>query len=294
MSPFSWLPSNRVPSQRWNARRRCKPAVEELEGRAVPSGLPSPDHIVVVVEENKAYGQIVGSTSAPYINSLINGPNAALFTNSFALTHPSLPDYLQLFSGSDQGVTNDNPPMPFSTPNLGAELLGSGRTFASYAESMPSVGYTGMSSGNYVRRHVPSVFWQGGATNGIPAADNQPFTSFPTDLSTLPTVAYVIPNLVNDMHNGPVAQGDAWLQRNLGGYVQWAQSHNSLLVVTFDEDDSSMSNQIPTLFYGAHVKTGSYSERITHYTMLRTLESLYGLACTGSSCSVSAISDIWN
>jgi acid phosphatase len=96
------------------------------------------------------------------------------------------------------------------------------------------------------------------------------------------------------MHDCSVSTGDTWLKNHLGGYATWAKTHNSLLLVTFDEDDSSASNRIPTLFYGAHVKTGSYSEHITHYTVLRTLESLYRLGCVANSCSVSAISDIWN
>jgi len=102
------------------------------------------------------------------------------------------------------------------------------------------------------------------------------------------------PNLCNDMHDCSVSTGDTWLKNNLGAYATWAKTHNSLLLVTFDEDDHSANNRIPTLFYGAHVATGSYAEHITHYTVLRTLESLNGLGCTGNSCSVSPISDIWN
>lgn len=96
------------------------------------------------------------------------------------------------------------------------------------------------------------------------------------------------------MHDCSVTTGDTWLKNNLGAYATWAKAHNSLLVVTFDEDDRSANNRIATVFYGAHVATGSYAEHITHYTVLRTLESLNGLGCVANSCSVSAISDIWN
>ena len=106
-------------------------------------------------------------------------------------------------------------------------------------------------------------------------------------------MSIVVPNLC-DMHDCSVSTGDTWLKNHLSAYATWAKANNSLLVVTFDEDDHSASNRIATVFYGAHVATGSYSEHITHYTVLRTLETLNGLDCTSNSCSVSAISDIWN
>ncbi len=251
------------------------------------AALPTLDHIVVVIEENHAYHEIIGSSSAPYINSLAN--NGAKMTQSFAVTHPSEPNYLALYSGSTHGLTSDSCPHTYSSENLGHQLIAAGRTFTGYSESMPSDGYTGCTSGNYARKHNPWVNF----TN-VPASSNLRFSRFPTDFTTLPTISVVVPNLCDDMHDCSVATGDTWLKNNISGYATWAKAHNSLLVVTWDEDDSSQSNQIPTLFYGAHVATGSYSEHITHYTVLRTLESLYGLACTGSSCSVSAITDIWN
>src|SRR5205814_3011695 len=130
-------------------------------GQAQP--IPTPDHIVVLIEENHSFSEIIGSASAPYINSLAS--QGALLTNSFAVTHPSQPNYLALFSGSTQGSTSDNTPtnLPFTTPNLGAQLLGAGRTFTGYSESMPSVGYTGdnaAGASGYWRKHNPWVNWQ--------------------------------------------------------------------------------------------------------------------------------------
>ena len=78
-----------------------------------------------------------------------------------------------------------------------------------------------------------------------------------SDYASLPTVAFVIPNLDNDMHDGTIAQGDAWLNNNLSAYAAWAKGNNSLLVVTWDEAENSESNQIPTIFFGANVRTGS-------------------------------------
>jgi phosphatidylinositol-3-phosphatase len=251
------------------------------------AALPSYAHIVVVVEENHSYSEVIGNSNAPYITSLAN--NGAKMTQSFAVTHPSQPNYLALFSGSTQGITDDSCPHTFSSQNLGHQLSNAGKTFKGYSESMPSDGYTGCTSGNYARKHNPWVDF-----SNVPSSSNLRFADFPSTFSDLPKVSFVIPNLCNDMHDCSVSTGDTWLKNHLGAYATWAKANNSLLVVTFDEDDHSASNRIPTLFYGAHIATGSYSEHISHYTVLRTLESLNGLGCTGNSCSVSAITDIWN
>jgi len=251
--------------------------------------LPRPAHVVVVMEENHSYSEIIGSSSAPYINSLAS--QGALFTHSYAVTHPSQPNYLAFFSGSNQGVTSDSCPHTFTKGNLGSELLGAGFTFTGYSESLPKAGSTVCTSGAYARKHSPWINF----TN-VPSSANQPFSSFPgsSSYSTLPTVSFVIPNLNDDMHDGTIQQGDTWLKNNIDAYAQWAKKNNSLLIVTWDEDDSSQSNQIPTIFVGQSVKAGSYSETINHYNVLRTLEDMYGLAALGSSANASAISDCWN
>ncbi len=260
--------------------------------------VPTPDHVVVVVLENHGYSTIIGSADAPYINSLYADTFGALFTQSHGVTHPSQPNYMYLFSGDNQNVILDFTPisllLPFSTPNLGASLLQNGRTFVGYSEDLPSVGYTGDQSGDYHRKHNPWVNWQDGTTNGIPAALNQPLTAFPTNFNNLPTLSFVIPNQQNDMHDGTVAQCDAWMQNHLGAYVQWAHSHNSLLIVTFDEDEGLIgSNQIPTIFNGQMVKHGQYSETIDHNNVLRTLEDMYGLPYAGQSATAVPITDCW-
>jgi len=205
------------------------------------------------------------------------------------VTHPSEPNYLALYSGSTQGLTDDSCPHTYTGENLGHQLIAAGKTFKGYSESMPSDGYTGCTSGRYARKHNPWVNF----TN-VPSSSNLRFSVFPTDFTTLPKVSIVVPNLCSDMHDCSVPTGDTWLKNHLDGYATWAKTHNSLLLVTFDEDDHSASNRVPTLFSGAHVATGSYAEHITHYTVLRTLQSLTGVACAGNSCSVSPISDIWN
>jgi phosphatidylinositol-3-phosphatase len=251
------------------------------------AALPRPDHVVIVVLENHAYGEVIQNSKAPYISSLAT--SGATLTQSFAVTHPSQPNYLALFSGSTQGLTSDSCPHTYSSANLGQELIAAGKTFIGYSESMPSDGYTGCTSGRYARKHNPWVNF----TN-VPASANLRYTRFPTDFTRLPTVSFVIPNLCNDMHDCSVATGDTWVRSNLDGYVQWAKTHNSVLLLTFDEDDFSASNRIPTLFVGQPVQPGSYSTRVNHYSILRTLLDMYGLPCVGSACSATPLTTIWN
>ncbi|MGA9173593.1 MAG: alkaline phosphatase family protein [Thermoactinomyces sp.] len=250
------------------------------------SSIPRPNHVVIVVEENHSYNEIIGNPSAPYINSLAK--QGANFTASFGVEHPSEPNYLDLFSGSNQGVTDDSCPHTFSTANLGSNLLTAGFTFGGYSEDMPSVGYTGCNYNKYYRKHNPWVNF----TN-IPSSANMPFTSFPSNFNDLPTISFVIPNQNNDMHDGSISQADTWLKQHLDSYVQWAKTNNSLLIVTWDEDDNTQNNQIPTIFIGPMVKPGNYSEKINHFNVLRTLEDMYGLSYVGKSSTATPITDIW-
>lgn len=260
--------------------------------------LPQPDHVVVVIEENHTNSQVIGNPSAPYINALAASATfqAAYFTSYYAVTHPSQPNYLALFSGSTQGVTDDSCPLTFSSPNLAGALATAGFTFAGYSEDLPALGSlvcNAGGSGGYWRKHNPWADWQ--ESGSLPATINRPFTDFPPgpDYSTLPTLSIVVPDQDHDMHDGTVAQADTWLQSNLDGYLQWAQSHNSLLILTWDEDDSSSSNRIPTLFIGPMVCPGTYGELTGHYGCLRTLEDMYGLAYLGNSAAAAPITDCW-
>jgi phosphatidylinositol-3-phosphatase len=253
-----------------------------------PAGtVPRPDHVVVVVLENEDAGAVIGSPDAPYINTLAAG--GAVMTQSHAVRHPSQPNYIALFSGSTHRVRDDACTHTFGGDNQASEMLAAGFTFMSYAEDLPSAGSTVCSSGQYFRKHAPWTDF----TN-VPPEVQQPFSAFPSDYSSLPDVSWVIPNVCNDMHSCSVATGDAWLRNNLGGYAQWALEHNSLLVLTFDEDDKDGGdNQIPTIFYGAQVAPGSYDEHITHYNVLRTMEDMYGVPHLGKARKAKPITDIW-
>jgi len=256
--------------------------------------LPVPDHIVILIEENHGYSQVIGSSSAPYINALANDPMSTLFTQAYGIEHPSQPNYLDLFSGGNQGVTNNNVPSAhFTTPNLARELLNVGKTFISYSQNLPSVGYDGASSGKYMRKHNPVANWMGTGTNQVPASLNQPFTAFPSDYTILPTVSFVIPDQDYDMHDGTIAAADLWFYNNLNGYVQWAKTHNSLFIIIFDEDDGNYNNRIPMIFTGPMVKGGTLSTTYNHYNVLRTIEDMYGTTHAGNAASAASIHGCW-
>jgi hypothetical protein len=249
--------------------------------------LPVPDHVLIVVLENHDFEQIIGAEDAPYINSL--AADGALFAGSHAITHPSQPNYLWLFSGSDQGVTTNECPLTFSSENLGHLLLAASLGFAGYSEDLPAEGSTVCFSGQYVRRHSPWVDF-----SNVPASANKPFTAFPSQYGTLPTVSFVIPNQQHNMHDGSVSAGDTWLRQHVGGFVRWAFANNSLLVLTFDEDDVSIDNHIATVFIGPMVQPGSFGETIDHVDVLRTIEDMYGLPHAGASGVATPITDVWN
>lgn len=252
----------------------------------VVNRMPRPNRVVVVVMENRSYADIVGNRQAPYINAL--AARGALLTRSYALTHPSEPNYLALFSGSTQGVTNDSCPHAFSAANLGLALLRGHRSFAGYSEGLPSTGSRTCGRGAYARKHNPWVDFP-----SVPASANRPFASFPRVFAALPHLSFVIPNLTDDMHDGTVRTGDRWLQNHLGGYATWARSHNSLLVLTWDEDNYHQGNHIATVIAGAHVRPGRYNERVNHYRVLRTLTELERVRPVGHSAAAHPVTSIW-
>lgn len=251
--------------------------------------LPRPDHVVVVIEENRGYSQIMNMrNSNSYIHALAR--RGVLFTESYGVTHPSQPNYLALFSGSTQGVVTNSCQHVFDNDNLASSLLAAGFSFASFSESLPAVGDLSCSSGAYQRKHNPVANWQG---TRLPAELNQRFADFPKDLSRLPTVSFVIPDQDNDMHDGSFEAADEWLKKHIDPYVEWAMKHNSLLILTWDEDDGREGNHIVTILVGPMVKAGSADQRIDHYNVLRTLLDIYSLPAFGASRNAEAIRNIW-
>jgi phosphatidylinositol-3-phosphatase len=255
---------------------------------------PQYRHVVVVVLENHTFKQVVGSPNAPFINSkLVKG--GVTITNAYGEQHPSQPNYYWLFSGSNQGITTDDPPWPssdpgpvFTTNNLWVELSDRfpEHFFLGFVDSGTPKPITDFytDTTNYATKHVP---WLGFANinNGNPSGVTRDFgTSFPKttkEFDALPTVSFVIPALNHDMHDynstgDPVSNpvnsaravrnGDRWLGLNLWKYAQWAKANESLLIVTTDED-STVDWETPRIDDGNGVNGGVNPEGLTAWNL---------------------------
>jgi acid phosphatase len=253
---------------------------------AAAADVPHPAHVVVVVEENRTQREVIGSASAPYLTAVAKG--GALFADAHGETHPSLPNYFALFAG----LTNDNGDgcpatgISPSAPNLASELLAVGLTFAAYSEALPATGFRGCAAGTYARKHAPWVHF----TN-VPQALHRPLGAL-RSYDDLATVTFIIPDVDDDMHDGTVRMGDDWAKSHLAPLLRWADAHDTLVIVTWDEGFDA-TNSIPTFFAGPMVRPGRYRERVDHYRLLRTIEEMYGLAPTGRAVAAAPIGDCW-
>lgn len=261
----------------------------EVAAVVAPKLPPSPSHVIVIVEENKEYDDIAGTRSAPYLNDLI--ARGASFTRSYGVAHPSQPNYLALFAGVTNTDGDHCPPGGIATnaPNLATELRSAHLTFAGYSEDLPQAGSRACWAGQYGRKHVPWADFD----NVLPS-ENLPLTALPADYSRLPTVSFIVPNMVDDMHSASIARGDTWLRTHVSPIIDWAMKHNTLVIVTWDESDDAIDNHIPTIFVGPMVKPGRYDAPITHYRVLRTVEDMYGLPHAGHSATVPPITGVWS
>lgn len=235
-------------------------------------------HVVWIMLENVGYS-IIGSSHAPYFNQLAS--RCALATNYFAVSHPSLPNYIALTSGSTQGIGDDGEPSshPLSSPSIFSQL---GSNWRSLVESMPSP-CDPVTNGQYAARHNPAVYYTAIHPN---CRLNDVPMSLPLDLSASFTM--IVPNICDDMHSCPVSVGDAWLRRIVPLVVKSPQYQSRALVlfITFDENDSAPSNQVPTLVIAPSVPRGArVSTRFTHYSLLKTTEMLLHVGQLGQAKS---------
>ncbi len=242
------------------------------------------DHVFVIVMENRSYDQVWNVASGPYITSLGNA--GGLASNYFAITHPSLPNYLDLFGGSSYGITNDCSPSTscsVSAPNLADNLDAAGLSWKGYFESMPST--CGMAnSGQYAVRHNPFVYFDDIRLDPARCdAHVVPYARLAGDLasnSTTPNFVWISPNVCNDMHDCSVATGNGWLGSNVPPILASPACtvDRCLLIVMFDEDDGSQNNQVLTIFAGSAAQAGVVSTtRHDHFDVLRTIEDFFGL-----------------
>ena len=277
----------------------CSGAAERDQVRAEPiaseiGGNVSFGRVVVIVFENQPPSAVLGNPSAPTFNRLAG--RYATLTNYSALTHPSLPNYLALVSGSTQGITSDCTDCTVAGRNLADTLERAGGSWKTYAQGLPRPGFTGASAGGYAKRHNPLLYFRDVLERPDRLRRVVPLSYFTRDLAgnALPDFSLVVPDLCHDMHDCPVATGDAWLDRFLQPLLGSSALRNGVIFVVFDEDDEAHGNQVTALALGPLVRPGSHTpQRLDHYALLRTIEDGLGLPLLGQSASARPINGIW-
>jgi hypothetical protein len=269
---------------------------------------PSYQHVIWIWFENHSYSDIIGSSSAPYFNSVASECGVA--TNYHNLSHPSLPNYVGATSGLDvSSLRKFDPDCDPSKEcsSAGSSIFGQGETWKAYEESMPSQ-CAPSDSGEYAVRHNPPPYFTALTTC---AADDVPYTQLATDLASnaLPAFSFITPNLIDDMHDGTIAQGDAWLNNNLPMILASPEytSGTTAVFVTFDEGTGGESPEdcsANTADNSCHVLTevispstpaGSTSATLfNHYSLLATTEQLLGLPALGEAASAATMTAVFN
>jgi len=261
-------------------------------------GVPQAGHVFIVTEENHDYADAIDSSSMPYLDSLAR--QYGLATQYYANTHPSIGNYFML--GTGQIITNDD---SYSTimavDNVVRRLLAAGKTWKSYAEDIPSVGYTGADVGGYARKHNTFALLSDVANDSIQRRNLVPFTQFASDLAngTLPDYSNIVPNLCNDAHDCPLATADSWLRTHIAPLLASATfQQDGLLVITFDESDSDNAHgggRIAWVVVSPKAKRGYQSTTLyQHQSTLRlTLEALGITLFPGAAAAAPAMSDFF-
>lgn len=258
-------------------------------GRSVP-------HVMVIMEENRGYAATLGSCSAdPYFCSL--AARYASATSWYGISHPSAPNYLAIDSGSTQGIASDCTPDgggcgPFAAPDLGAQLSSAGIPCVAYMEGMPSACDRVGGSGGYAEKHDPFMYFLGNrgkacATHMLPyQGANDMVTTL--DSGAPPDFVWITPNLQDDMHDGSVARGDAWLRSNVSAVLSSAWfANDGTLIITMDENDAAQSGsccgnasggRVPMVVISAKAQgRGAINMPGDHYATLRSIEDVFAL-----------------
>ncbi len=210
--------------------------------------VPRVNHVFVVVEENHSYSSVVGSSSMPYLNSLIS--KYGLATKYYANTHPSIGNYFELTTGKII-TNNDSYSSIVTSDNIVRHLMTAGRTWKSYAEGLPYTGYTGGNTGLYIKHHNPFAYFSDVADSSNERMNLVPFSHFSTDLTnhTLPNYSFIIPNACDDAHSCSLSTADYWLKTHIAPLLASSTFQNGgLLVIVFDESYST-----DTAYGGGHV-----------------------------------------
>jgi acid phosphatase len=257
-------------------------------GALAQDDTPRPAHVVLIVFENKEEGQVLGSRAAPTFTALAR--RYVRLTNYYAVTHPSLPNYLALVSGQTHGIRRDCTRCVVDAPNLADTLDAAGRTWKTCAEGLPRPGYTGAASGRYVKKHVPFLYFRDVASNVARRNQVVPLRQLKADLErgTLPDFALVVPDLCHSMHDCPVRSGDRWLHGHVPPLLALP---DTVVFVTFDEGAwGAGGNHVAALALGTAVRPAArIAQKTGHYGLLRTIEDAWELPSLGHS----AINGLW-
>lgn len=260
-------------------------------GESAQPQVPAFDHVVVVVLENKERGKVLGNPNAPAFNAFAR--KGAVLRAYRAVTHPSLPNYLALVSGSTHGISSDCTRCTVGGRSLADTLEARKLTWKAYAEGLPRVGWTGPSRGRYAKKHVPFLYFRRVLTSPARLRRIVPLAQLTRDRASgrLPNFALVVPNLCHGMHDCTVATGDAWLKRFLPPLLKLP---GTAVFVVFDESDTADPG-VPALALGSLVRARSYSTSpMSHYALLRTIEQGFGLPLLGRSARATPITGIWS
>jgi acid phosphatase len=255
------------------------------------SALPAFSHVFTIIFENHEYSQIIGSSSAPYINSLAT--QYGLATNYTGVAHHSLPNYMAL-TGGEPVFTTDCVGCTTPARNVFDEAVDGGRRWKAYMESMPTVCGT-TDTTLYAQKHNPFVHYDDVVTNATRCANHVvPFTQFATDLKAgaLPDYVWITPNMCNDMHNCSIATGDKWLSTVVPQIINSAAFQNSVIFIVWDEGTTNTGGggQVPALVVSPFTPAGfRWAGALDHYDLLRTIEDAWKLAPLGQSASATAM-----
>ena len=268
-------------------------ALASVPAASAGAKVPAFDHVVVLVFENREASSVLGVRTAPTFNAYAR--RYANLTRYYAVTHPSLPNYLALVSGSTQGITSNCTSCVVDTKSLADTVEASGRTWKTYAEGLPSPGYLGPFRGRYAKKHNPFAYFRSVAANPARRRQIVPLPQLSADLEagSLPNFSLVVPDLCNSMHDCAVSVGDAWLRRQAGRLLNLP---NTVVFVIFDEGSTSRGGGGLTaaLALGTAARPGAQYTQVTgHYGLLRTIEEAWSLPFHGRSSRAAPITGIW-
>lgn len=262
---------------------------------------PTSNHVFVTVIENADYNWVVGNPAMPYLNSLIS--QYGLATQYFADTHPSIGNYYVLTTG--QVVSNDDSFTGIvSTDNLVRELNAKGKSWKSYAEDLPEVGWLGGNAWPYSQYHNPFASFSDVVNDSAQLQNLVPMAQFWLDLQNnqLPNYSYLLPNAIDDAHSCPdvsttsctedqkLANADQWLQANIGPLIASPIfQQDGILLITFDEAGSDNTNgggQVVTLIISPMAKSGYQSTTLyQHESGLRLTCDILQITCPGAAAN---------